>query len=802
MRQKAWWRRKDWRAIALLVLCVIAAAHYGKKLDAAYPVEDWAFWPIALMWLYNIAFFAASLSAGVRVLTWLRVPGSALEKFAFAFPTGVLVFVLAMYGLGAARLFELPATLALALVLFASGAAPTMNFVRRVFSAWTLPEVGPHAISVRLIRVAALAYGVVCLALLYLPVLTQETLNFDAQWCHLTVAQDYAREGHIVRYDGDYARNHPQLAPFIHTWFWLLPVPTLLQRWTLPLHTEFMMVVCTLPGIAALVRYLLCQRHARMSWVGFFLFPLIFVYDNNLGGSSDHFMALFSPPLALAVGRAATTFDRRYLLLTGVMGAGALMTKYQASYLLPTCALVILAGFVIRTGRRILAARRDGKQDAQASLAAARRDALGMLLAAGAFALVVSPHFMRNWVFYDNPVYPFLQHVFPSNPTQPDAQYYFLNVFQDPVWRPRGTLAQRVSSSIELLHTFSLVPLYYFYRPDWPNFGALFTYTTPFLLLVRRPGRISVAVLLSLGAVFSWAMTFRNERNLTAFVPIMAAATVALLVRAWQLGWFARAGVVLLVGLQVIWGGDAFFYSQYGRLTSVINSFRMGYEKTTAQRFKSHPLVRAGKTLPPDAKVLYHNNRPTLGLDRVAVLDLTGSHALFSYANVQNVSELVREWRKGGVTHVLYDVHPGMARESRKLEILFQQFLRAVGPGKRFDNYGLIDIRNLSDLPNDVGQRVVMIGVPWYYDGVHPLTALSTIEYLPADLRAPVTPEAPIPTDAAALGRLFDTAAAALITGSPPARNVAREKGWSSVLSYRGYFSVYLPPTRSSASGR
>jgi hypothetical protein len=388
-----------------------------------------------------------------------------------------------------------------------------------------------------------------------------------------------------------------------------------------------------------------------------------------------------------------------------------------------------------------------------------------------------------------------LQNVFHSNPTQPDAVYYFVNVFQDYNWRPHGTLLERIGTSLKLVASFSFIPYYYFYRVDWPNFGALFTYATPFVLLVRRPGRIWLALLVGMGVVFIWAMTFRNERNLQGFVPILAAATVALLVRAWQLGWFARTGVVLLVGLQLVWGGDALFYSQYSRLTSVINGFRAGYEKTTAQRFKSHPLVEAGKSLPADAKVVYHNNRPTLGLDRVAALDFTGSQALFDYDRVENVADLVGQWRKGGITHVLYDAPSPFGRESRKIEVVFLQFLRVAGAGQRFGGYGLIDIRRLGGLPADKGQRVIMVGVPGYRDGRYALMQAGIVEWLPDVMKKYPPPEAPIPAGRNELERLVEGASAALITGSPPVRKVVLDRGWSSVQSYGGYFTVYLPPS-------
>lgn len=805
-RSKLWWKglwlSTLWRSLVVLVLCGLAGAYYATKLDVAYPIKDWAFWPIAQMWLYNAVFFSAVFSAGMRVLTWLKIRGTALERFAFAMPAGVLAVCLCMYGLGAAHLFNRPAMIVLALGLLLSGAKPSLRLVRGALRDWTTPGLRPDPLLPRLIRVAAVVYGVVCLVVLYLPVLTPETLNFDAQWCHLTVAQDYAREGRIIPYDGDYARNHPQLAPLIHTWFWLMPVPSLMQRWTLPLHTEFFMVMFSLPGVAATVRYLLGQRRVRMAWVGFFLFPAIFVYDMNIGGSSDHFFGLFIAPLFIAVARAATSFSRRYLMLAALMGGGALMTKYQSAYILPVCGVVLLGGMLIGITKSTLVARRSAGGFSLPKLLTMiepRRRFLALLLSVGLFGLVVAPHFLRNWIFYHNPVYPFMQGVFHSRPTQKDAVFYFENVFQDYNWRPHGTRMQRIASSLQLLGTFSFSPSYYFFRTDWPIFGSLFTFSIPLALVVRRARRLWLGIFVSLGAIFTWAMTFRVERNLQGFVPLIAATTLALLVRAWQLGWFARVGVLALVALQVIWGGDELIYSQYGRLTAAINLFRAGYERTTAQRWSTHPLVEMGKTLPANAKVLYHQGRTTLGLNRVVALDLTGSEALFNYTDVTNVRDLVNEWQKGGITHVMYDLPTGIGRETRKLEVLFQMARRAIGPGKSFGSYALMDIRGVHGLPAEQGLRVISLGIPGYQDGLYPVTALGVNEWLDNSMRHYPTPEQTIPTDPAALGQLVDEACAALIwngRGGTVQKDMS-EKGWSAVHSYPSYFSVFLPPDQS-----
>ncbi|HTM46389.1 MAG TPA: hypothetical protein VL137_15620 [Polyangiaceae bacterium] len=789
-----------WRSFGILLLCSVAGYYYARYLNAAYSIRDWFIWPTLLLWAYNAVLFAAFTSAGMRVLRLLRVRGPQLEQFAFAVPIGVVVFCLGMYLIGSIGLFSLWPAVALAVLLIASGAEPTLRFARRAIKGWPTPDLADQAVLRRGIRLLALGYGALCLILLYLPVLTPQTLNFDSQWCHLTVAQDYAREGRLIAFDGDYARNHPQLASLIHTWGWLLPMPSLMQRWTMPLHTEFFIVVFGLPAIAAMARYLLMQRQLRMAWVGYFLFPAIFVYDMNIGGSSDHFFGFFIAPLFIAVARSAVSFDRRYLSLAAIFAAGALLTKYQAAYILPIMALVLVVALAAQL--RLIPGLSKLKQwwrirsrvVETSRIVVARQPVYNLLWATGLFCLLVSPHFIRNWICYHNPVYPFAQDFFHSTPSFPKASYYVENIFKDDNWRPHGTLKETLWESLQLTFTFSFSPHYYFFKPTWPNFGSLFTLSIPFLIFLKRSRRLWLGTLVCLGAVFLWAFTFRVDRNLQGFVPLIAATTIALLARAWELGFFARVGVVGLCLLQIAWGGDALFYSQYPRLDAAINLFRNGYEGSVSSRYQEHPLVAVGKTLPKNAKVLYHRDRPTLGLNRAVALDYIGSQGLFNYDDVSSLPQLLDHWRHGGLTHVMYDIGSQSSDSSRHMDILFHEFLRASGGGRSFGGYGVVDIRNLkvSHWPHDY--QVISVGTPGYANGIYPLGLMNSVEDLPARFHHYPTPPRLLPTDDAGLREAFTQASAVLIQSAlitDAIRPLLNER-FALAKTLGGYFSIYL----------
>ena len=94
------------------------------------------------------------------------------------------------------------------------------------------------------------------------------------------------------------------------------------------------------------------ELECRTTWVVFFLFSAIFVYDSNLGGAADHIAAFLVLPLFLAFARGTERFSPGLCALAGALAGGALVTKYQSAYVtaaLGALSLVgIFAGIVLR----------------------------------------------------------------------------------------------------------------------------------------------------------------------------------------------------------------------------------------------------------------------------------------------------------------------------------------------------------------------------------------------------------------------------------------------------------------------
>ena len=719
-------RGRLFTGIIIACLGLGATAFYAHHLNGYYAIGTWLFWPVALLWIYNLVLFSSFWSMGhlvvVRLLKLDTLP--TMETAVLSVSSGVVVFGMAMYLLGFTGLFNLTAAIVLPIVFVAPSIRHLLRFYRQRASQWKGPVMLGGVEGV--VAFLATGFGAICLLFVYLPLLTPDSINFDAQWCHLTISQDYANAGRIIPFDADHARNIIQFAPLIHTWGWLLPMPGLTQRWTMPLHTEFIFLLWTLAGIAAAARYLLNNERLPRLWVVFFLFPAIYVYDMNLGGAADHVAAFFTPPLLLVTLRTMKKMEWRYLVLCGGLGGALLLTKYQGGYLLAACFLILLTAWLVHW-RRWLRNRSD------AALLQPRTLLIGAGLGLAAFVVVIAPHFGRNWVFHGNPLYPFAQDIFNSTPTVKDASFLVEYIHKDWNFRPHGTLFETVVEAFELFGTFAF-KTHYLLTKDWPTYGGLFTLTLPMLLLLRRSRRIWLAAIVSWGALMMWAMTFRVDRNLQIFSPVIITTTAAMLVRVWQTGWVARAGLIPLVALQLVWGGDLVFCGRKHNIIQAIDIIASGYENNLQRRDNARDQYkRLNEDLPPTAKVIRHQCRKNLGILRDMPMDWPGAQCKYSYDELNTLQAFRDYLKKNGITHFIHIPNKRPAWNMHD-EILFEDFIRNF-PRKRYANLELVTITD-KPLPNhQVPYKVAAIGVTGYGDGIYDLAQMIVQERLPTHLR-------------------------------------------------------------------
>ena len=243
-------------------------------------------------------------------------------------------------------------------------------------------------------------------------------------------------------------------------------------------------------------------------------------------------------PLILAAFRAARDLSPRQCTLVGVLAAGALLTRYQSLYLFVPVALLLGISWI----RLSL-----GRGDSAMSVERARLwRGPALLLAVG--ALLSAPHFLKNWIYYRNPAYPFLLDVFTGSRPFPDVPQQL----SDENWRPHGTFWAKVGDALATTFTFFFRP-HYWYTENVPVMGSLFTLLLPAMAFVRQRRRLLAGALIGLAAILTWAATYLIDRQAQIFIPMLAAVTGAAILGIWQMGLLARVGLIALVGLQLIW---------------------------------------------------------------------------------------------------------------------------------------------------------------------------------------------------------------------------------------------------------
>lgn len=756
---------------------------YARTVNEHYPIRDWLAWPLLEIWGYTALCNLAWLSSGcwvVRRLLGLReLP--TLECAVLSAAVGVAVFAELMYLVGVLGLFRPWFLLCFAVGLSLVGAPEFWRWGRRYRDEWrAAPPTG---------ALVLLLWGLggALTLVLYLGAFSPEAVNYDASWTHLTAPQDTARIGRLVAFPGDYNRALPQLSILLRTWVFSVPGlahPAL--RWMLALHQEFSLFLWTLAGVAAAARFMLKDQTLRGVWVAFYLFPVIFVYDHNLGGALDHIAAFFTLPGLVAAGRLIEELRWRRAVPMVVCMAGGFLTKYQSFYwILPLLCVVgwCWADTLVRVSRSPTSLARD-------------RRALWLLpLWTGAgLGLLVMPHFLRNWVFHGNPLYPFAQDLFPgTRPKVDGGAYLFSHIFLDQNWVPQGTLLERLRHALKLAFTFSFKP-HYSFTHGLPVFGSLFTLLLPGLLCIRERRYVLLGVLVSFATLVLWGLTFNVDRNLQVFMPILVATTAALLAGILRLGKLARIAIAPLVLFQAIWGADAMFYSSKGRLQNALELITSGYHGRAKTRFDGYraPYLAVSRALPSNAKVMLHMSHSSLGIDRDLVLDWAGFQGLVSYSKVRNKREVHELYRRLGITHLLY-THAERFDSSIQGEVVFQAYVRWLGPPKLIS--GALRLHELPEAspPVEPPYKVLTIALRGYGSGVFPIERLNTMEYASGTKLEYAAPEASAPDDAAGLAALRVDA---VVVGAPASLNPAQEaflrQGFSQAVRIADRYAVYL----------
>jgi hypothetical protein len=612
---------------ATVVWLLVALLGFAAHTNGFYPLREWLTFLWARAWLGALVLHLASLAAGAKVLALLRAPiGRTLDRYVLAHAVGVLVFALGIYVAGLLGLltrwffFAWPT-----LLLLGGGRTLIADFkriakhLRSLGPKCALPQSPTHALSVLLIVGGVLLF--------YLRVVTPSSISFDARWYHLPIAESYAAAGRIRPFpEGWYLGAYPHLASLLYTWAFLAP-GELSEHLSLTSHVEFVLRVATVVGISALAARLVPGPRLRHGGAAFFLFPCIFHPAGALNGGADDVLAYWAAPLGLALLRYLASSDWRNGVLLGALIGAAGLTKYQAIYALAAIALVLGVDLALRRRFRLL-------------------------LVTGAVALVVaSPHWLKNWIAYGDPLYPNLHRWLPVHPFFPGAGAWLERYYLLP--GPPLSATEKLRASLE----FSFFPHGWAGIPTGrPLFGSLFTLLVPLAFWVRRRREILLLVACTHVGLVVWAFTVRDDRFLQAIVPWMAACTAAILAALWRTQRpMVRLGTAVLVAFQLVWGADVHFLRPY-LLRELSDHVAAGDERNFArQPYPGTELQVIGRKLnDPRAKLVSHDFYQTVGVGTQLLHDNPAWQGAIDYLALDTPERTFKKWRELGATHVLW----------------------------------------------------------------------------------------------------------------------------------------------------
>ena len=370
------------------------------------------------------------------------------------------------------------------------------------------------------------AFGLAGLLLVYLPILTPNNVGFDSRWYHLGIAEHYAATGAVQRFpEGWWVGAGPHLASFLYTWAFLLPFGRITDRIELAAHLELSVFLFSLLGIPALVRRLVPPRSGgspyRHAWVARFLFPGVFLYDSSLCLGADHVARVLRRPHLPPPPPRHGAWLRGSVSSSPWRSPARCSPSTRAAIVLVVPALLAVALRAVVLLVRALR-RRAGAPPVRAAFA-------GPLAALGAGLAFTAPHWLKNAVWYGDPLYPALHALARPRPWTADSAVRFDIGFASAYWAAPRSLAG-LGRTLGALFTFSFVP------NDWdrfhgatPVFGSLFTLSLAALPFLKHTKRIWGLVAATHLGIFAWYWINHQDRYLQAALPWMAAATAAVL---------------------------------------------------------------------------------------------------------------------------------------------------------------------------------------------------------------------------------------------------------------------------------
>jgi hypothetical protein len=353
-----------------------------------------------------------------------------------------------------------------------------------------------------------------------------------------------------------------------------------------------------------------------------------------------------------------------------------------------------------------------------------------------------SPLWLRNLVWYGDPLYPTLRSVFHARHWVRSATTQVTSLYTPHMWVPERSW-KGAWETLRALYEYAFVPHNWetFHR-DLPVFGFLFTLTVPLLLLFHRARRLLIAYASCHVGILFWYWTAHQDRYLQALVPIMASGVAAVLCAVWQMGVLPRLAASTLLVLQVAWGGDTPFFPTHAMLaggSSLKNAIDLLASGFNGERERRLDVFSANqgvaRALPKDATLLVHEMPDHLGFEARTVSDTFQTQ--IDYATAPSPAGVYDLLQRFGVTHIVVRAGASRGQDSVGGDIAFHYFFtNAAQEHQR--HAGLVLAAMPAEKPASPAfhDRALYIGCSDRYDhGLYAIRALN----VPVDWNTPRT---------------------------------------------------------------
>jgi hypothetical protein len=253
-------------------------------------------------------------------------------------------------------------------------------------------------------------------------------------------------------------------------------------------------------------------------------------------------------------------------------------------------------------------------------------------------------------------------------------------------------------------------------------------------------------------AILCWFWVHHQDRYLQGILPLMAAATAALAVLAWRTGGLAKVALSALVALQVVWGGDVYFFQTHSMakspLKKSIDLLSAGFEGNYDRRFGIQGQFQAvAKQLPKHARVVVHDENNHLGLEAQSIMDRFPFEYGISYGLQKDPRAVFDLYQSLGATHILW-APKSKGTDSLAGDIMFYDFVVRRAPS--LGTFGGMRLSKMPDRPPSApfNDTVAVFSCPGSYPtGLYPVSSLRVPVYGPNQRDFPGAPAEPMPVD-------------------------------------------------------